>query len=346
MSAPHDPWLAGPPPAPPAGARWLTGAEATREALALALARDPAVFVMGQDVDAAPAMFGTTRDLARDFGPARCFDTPLAENAMMGVAIGAALEGMRPIYLHNRPDFLLLAADQLLNHAAKLRYTFGGRVHVPLVVWACTGRGWGGASQHSQALHGLFWHVPGLKLALPATPADARGLMLAAIADPDPVLILEHRANLGRRGPVPEGDAPVPLGQGVVRRPGRDLTLVAVADMVHEALLAADQLAGEGVEAEVVDPRSLVPLDRDLLLASARRTGRVVVCDGGWKTGGVSAELSALLAEEAWADLRAPLLRVAAPDLPHPAAEPLERAFYPGCAAIVATARRCLECSR
>lgn len=338
----HEPWLSGtePPPAPGGaeGERVLSYTEAIREALAVAMAHDPAVFVMGQDVDAPPAMFGTTRDLARDFGPSRCFDTPLAEAAMMGVAVGAALEGMRPVFMHNRPDFLLVAADQLLNHAAKFRMTFGGKVHVPLVVWACTGRGWGGASQHSQALQGLFMHPPGLKLVMPSTPADAKGLMLSAIADPDPVLILEHRLCFRHPGPVPAGDHRVPIGQGVVRRPGRDLSIVTISHMVHDALAAADFLAEHGLQAEVVDLRSLVPLDRDLLRQTVARTGRVVLADCGWRTGGVTAELAAVVAEDCFAQLRAPVRRVACPDLPHPAGHVLEEAFYVGRDDIVAAA--------
>jgi pyruvate/2-oxoglutarate/acetoin dehydrogenase E1 component len=329
----HEPWIAGTePPAVVDGGdeRVLSYTEAIREALAVAMTADPAVFVMGQDVDAPPAMFGTTRGLAEAFGPERCFDTPLAEASMMGIATGAALEGMRPVYMHNRPDFLLVAADQLINHAAKYRMTFGGAVHVPLVVWACTGRGWGGASQHSQALQGLFMHPPGLKLVMPSTPADAKGLLLSAIADPDPVLILEHRYCFQHPGPVPPGDHRVPLGRGMVRRPGRDLSIVTISHMVYEALAAAEVLARRGIEAEVVDLRSLVPLDRDLLMATARRTGRVVLADCGWRTGGVTAEWAAVLAESCFDALRAPLRRVACPDLPHPAGHVLEQAFYAG----------------
>jgi pyruvate/2-oxoglutarate/acetoin dehydrogenase E1 component len=234
------------------------------------------------------------------------------------------------VYRHNRPDVLLVAADQLINHAAKYRMTFGGAVHVPLVVWACTGRGWGGASQHSQALQGLFMHPPGLKLVMPSTPADAKGLLLSAIADPDPVLILEHRYCFQHPGPVPPGDHRVPLGRGMVRRPGRDLSIVTISHMVYEALAAAEVLARRGIEAEVVDLRSLVPLDRDLLMATARRTGRVVLADCGWRTGGVTAEWAAVLAESCFDALRAPLRRVACPDLPHPAGHVLEQAFYAG----------------
>ncbi len=338
----HEPWIGGT-ESPPAGdegsERVLSYTAAIREALGLAMEADPRVFVMGQDVDAPPAMFGTTRGLVEQFGPERCVDTPLAEAAMMGVATGAALEGMRPVYMHNRPDFLLVAADQLINHAAKYRMTFGGAVHVPLVVWACTGRGWGGASQHSQALQGLFMHPPGLKLVMPSTPADAKGLLLSAIADPDPVLILEHRVCFRQPGPVPAGDHRVPIGEGVVRRPGCDVSIVAISHMVAEAMAAAEVLAGEGIEAEVVDLRSLVPLDRALLRQTAARTGRVVLADCGWRTGGVTAEWAAVLAEDCFELLRAPVRRVACPDLVHPAGHVLEEAFYAGRDEILEAAR-------
>jgi pyruvate dehydrogenase E1 component beta subunit len=314
-----------------AGCRRLAYAEAVNEALAQALALDPRVFVMGQGVDDPAGMFGATKGLHLRFGRERVFDTPLAETALSGVALGAALGGMRPVYCHNRPDFLLLAMDQLVNHAAKWRFMFGATSCAPLVFWACIGRGWGSAAQHSQALQGLFNHVPGLKLVMPATCHDAKGLLLAAIADNNPVLILEHRMNFRQRGPVPEEAYTVPIGKGVVRRPGRDVTVVALSHLVAEALAAARELADEaGVEAEVIDPRTLRPLDEALILESVARTGRLVVADTGWKTGGVTAEISAMVAEKGFRSLRAPIVRVANPDLPTPAGYSLEQAYYIG----------------
>ncbi len=310
--------------------RTLTYPAAIREALSQALEYDPRVFVMGQGVDDPGGMFGTTRGLHEEFGRERVFDTPLAETALTGVAVGAALAGMRPVYFHNRPDFLLLAMDQLVNHAAKWYYMFGGAVSVPLVVWACIGRGWGSAAQHSQALQGLFMHVPGLKLVMPSTCYDAKGLLLAAIADPNPVLILEHRFNFKQQGGVPEKMYYLPLGKGVVRRPGRDVTVVAVSHLMVEAFLAAQELAADGIDVEVVDPRTLRPLDEDLILASVAKTGRLVVTDTGWKTGGVTAEIGALVAEKGFDSLKAPIKRLAAPDLPTPAGYTLENAFYFG----------------
>jgi len=288
------------------------------------------VFVMGQGVDDPSGMFGATRDLHLRFGSKRVFDTPLAETALSGVAVGAALGGMRPVYFHNRPDFLLLAMDQLVNHAAKWHYMFGGATRVPLVFWACIGRGWGSAAQHSQALQGLFMHVPGLKLIMPATCYDAKGLMLAAIKDNNPVLILDHRMNFRQRGLVPQEPYTLPLGKGVIRRSGRDVTVVATSHLVSDAYAAAQELASEGIEAEVLDPRTLRPLDEELILSSVARTGRLVVADTGWKTGGVTAEISALVAEKGFSSLKAPIVRVANPDLPTPSGYTLEQAYYIG----------------
>ncbi len=323
--------------------RRLTYGQAIRESLDQALALDPRVFVMGQGVDDASGMFGATRDLHLQYGSERVFDTPLAENGLMGIAVGAALGGMRPVYFHNRPDFLLLASDQLVNHASKWSYMFGGAVNVPLVVWACIGRGWGSAAQHSQALQGLFMHVPGLKLVMPASCYDAKGLMMSAIADPNPVLILEHRYNFKLQGFVPEYSYRVPLGKGVIRKPGKDVTLVAVSYMVTEAYRAAEELSKEGIDVEILDPRTLRPLDEELILESAAKTGRVVVADTGWKTGGVGAEIAAMLAEKAFGQLKAPVLRVACPDVPTPAGYTLEQAFYAGAPEIVSAVRRVVK---
>ncbi len=310
--------------------RRLTYAEAIREALDQALDLDPRVYVMGQGVDDPSGMFGTTLNLHRKHGRARVFDTPLAETALTGIAVGSAIAGTRPVYMHNRPDFLLLAMDQLVNHAAKWSYMFGGAVNVPLVVWACIGRGWGSAAQHSQALQGLFMHIPGLKLVLPSTCYDTKGLMLSAIADNNPVLILEHRFNFKHKGFVPEGIYRVPLGRGIIRRHGRDVTIAAISYMAIEAFEAANELAKLGIEAEVIDLRTLRPLDEEIILESLARTGRLIVADSGWKTCGVASEISAMAAEKGFGLLRAPVLRVTCPDLPTPAGYTLENAFYSG----------------
>ena len=310
--------------------RLISYQDAICEGLQQALELDPNVFVMGQGVDDPSGMFGATRGLQDEFGRERVFDTPLAETALTGVAVGAALGGKRPVYFHNRPDFLLLAMDQLVNHAAKWHYMFGGAVSVPLVVWACIGRGWGSAAQHSQSLQGLFFHVPGLKLIMPSTCSDAKGMLLAAIKDNNPVIIIDHRFNFKQMGLVPEGMYVLPIGKGEIRRPGTDVTVVAVSHLVTDAFNAAEELAEQGIDAEVIDPRTLRPLDEGLILQSVRKTGRIVIADTGWKMGGVTAEIAAIVAEKAFDSLKAPIERVASPDVPTPAGYTLEEAFYFG----------------
>jgi len=320
--------------------RQLSYVAAIREALELAMTSDERVFIMGQGVDDPAGMFGITLDLHKKYGQERVFDTPLSENALTGVAIGAAVAGMRPVYMHNRPDFLLLAMDQIVNHAAKWSYMFGGSVRAPLVIWACVGRGWGGAAQHTQTLQGLFMHIPGLRLVMPATPHDAKGLLITSIADNNPVIILEHRWLLRQSGYVPEGLYSIPFGRGVVRRQGKDVTIVAISYMVVEALEAARELGKQGIDAEVIDPRTLRPLDEAIILGSVKKTGRLVVADTGWKTGGVGAEITALVAEKGFEYLRAPVRRVTTLDIPTPASDVLEAKFYTGKADIIV---RCSE---
>lgn len=310
--------------------RILTYPEAIREALFQAMEADPSVFVLGQGVDDPWAMFGTTSGLSGRFGPDRVFDTPLSEAALAGVATGAAICGQKPVYMHNRPDFLLLAMDQIANHAAKWSSMYGGRAgKVPLVIWACTGRGWGAAAQHSQALHGLFLHVPGLKVVLPSDPCDAKGLLLSALADPGPVMVFEHRDNFRLTGPVPEEPYFTPIGRGIIRRAGGDVTIAAVSAAVGLALLAAETLKENGIEAEVIDLRSAKPLDAVLVAESVRRTGRLVVCDTGCPVGGLAAELVASVSEAAFGFLETRPLRLGPPDLSVPASPALEAAYFP-----------------
>jgi pyruvate dehydrogenase E1 component beta subunit len=312
------------------GERVLSYSESIHEALSQALENDQATFLMGQGVDDPSGMFGTTIGLQQKFGIERVFDTPLSENGLMGIAVGSAITGMRPIYMHNRPDFLLLAMDQIVNHASKWRYMFGGHGKVPLVIWACIGRGWGSAAQHSQALQGLFMHIPGLQLVMPSTPYDTKGLLLESVATDNPVLIFEHRWLFKRRGYVPEKMYRLPLGKGAIRRQGKDVTIAGVSNMIIEAQLAAEELAKEGIEIEILDFRTLKPLDKDLLLESVGRTGHLVLVDNGWKCGGVTAEIAAIAVEEGFDLLRAPVRRVACVDVPTPAGFTLEAAFYPG----------------
>ena len=323
--------------------RRLSYHEAIREALDQSLELDPTVFVMGQGVDDPAGMFGTTLNLHKKYEGKRVFDTPLSENGLTGIAIGAAIGGMRPVYFHNRPDFLLLAMDQLVNHASKWSYMFGGTVNVPLVIWACIGRGWGSAAQHSQALQGLFMHIPGLKLVMPSTCYDAKGIILSAIADNNPVIVIDHRYNFKHKGFVPEQIYRIPLGKGVIRRKGRDVTVIAISYMVTEAYRAAEEMSKDGIEVEVIDLRTLRPLDEEVILSSLAKTGRVVVADTGWKTGGITAEVAAVIAEKGFHLLKAPVRRVACPDLPTPAGYTLEDAFYVGKADIVIAIQELVE---
>ena len=322
--------------------RKLSYVAAIREAIELALTGDERVFVMGQGVDDPVGMFGITLGLHKKYGEDRVFDTPLSENALTGVAIGAALTGMRPIYMHNRPDFLLLAMDQIVNHASKWSYMFGGRIHVPMVIWAAVGRGWGGAAQHTQTLQALFMHVPGLRLVMPSRPYDAKGLLITSIADNNPVIIIEHRWLFRQTGYVPEGLYTIPFGRGVVRRPGKDITIMAISYMVIEALGAAQELQAQDIDVEVIDPRTLKPLDEEIILNSVKKTGRLIIADTGWKTGGVGAEIAALVAEKGFDYLKAPIRRLASPDVPTPASYALEAKFYPGKADIVSHCKEIL----
>jgi acetoin:2,6-dichlorophenolindophenol oxidoreductase subunit beta len=312
---------------------------AIHEALDLALGTDQSVFVMGQGVDDPGGMFGTTRDLHQKYGRERVFDTPLSEEAMMGVSVGAAMNGMRPFYMHNRPDFILLAFNQLITHAAKYHFMDDGQTTVPMVVWAAIGRGWGSGAQHSQAIQGLLLGVPGLKIVMPSTPFDAKGLVLSAIDDNNPVLIFEHRWLMKKDGVVPEGPYRVPIGKGICRRRGRDVSIIGASHAIELGMQAAKALASEGIDAEVVDLRTLKPLDEELILDSIRRTGRLVVVDTGWAIGGVCAEVGCLVAERAYAALKAPVCRVGLPDVPTPAGYALEQFYYPNAARIAEAAR-------
>lgn len=310
--------------------RRIPWALATREALETALDADERVFVMGQGVDDPAGMFGVTKDLHKKFGSRRVFDTPLSETALTGVALGAAQAGMKPVYFHNRPDFLYLALDQLANHAAKWSYMFAGKVSAPLVIWACVGRGWGGAAQHSQAIQAIFAHIPGLKVVMPGSCRDAKGVMLAAIADPNPVIIIDHRFNMKCSGATPEKPYSSPLNSGRIVREGSDITIVATSHLVREAWIAAERLAKDGVSAEIFDPRVISPLDRRGILASLKKTGRLAIVDTGSLSYGFTAEVAALAASDGFAFLKEPVIRVAAPDLPVPGGHTLERDYYFG----------------
>lgn len=310
------------------GLRGLTFREALKEATSQMMEKDDRVFVMGEGVDDPGGIFGSTHGLHKKFGKERVMDLPIAENGMTGVAIGAAMAGMRPIFVHMRMDFLPMCMDQIVNHAAKWCYMTGGRTNVPLVIRSIIGKGWGSAAQHSQALQALFMHIPGLKVVMPSTPYDVKGLMVSSIQDGNPVMFIEHRWLYEQIGHVPEEIYTVPIGKGIVRRQGKDVTVVAVSNMVYEAMKAVQPLEAEGIDVEVIDPRTIKPLDEEIIIESVKKTGRLVVVDIGWKTCGVSAEIAAIVAEKAFKYLKAPVKRVTLPDVPTPNSPVLEDAYY------------------
>ncbi len=311
------------------GTRELRFFEALREATELAMEADPSVYVMGLGVPDPKGVFGTTLGLQRTFGADRVLDMPTSENGMTGVAIGSALLGLRPILVHQRGDFAILSMEQLVNQAAKWHSMFDGKTRVPLVVRMVVGRGWGQGAQHSQSLQSWFAHIPGLKVVMPSTPSDAKGLLLSSIWDGNPVIFIEHRWLHGVRGPVPEGLTLEPLGKARVLRPGRDVTLLGVSYMTLESLRAAEYLAAEGVDAEVVDVRTVRPLDEAAILISLRKTGRLIVADTGWLTAGFAAEAIAVAAEKGFASLQAPPRRLGLSDCPVPSTPALANLCYP-----------------
>lgn len=311
----------------------LSYAGALHEATCQEMERDPGVFVFGLGVDDPKGMYGTTKDLHNIFGPERCFDTPLSEDAMTGAAIGAALAGMRPIHVHQRMDFLLLCMNQLVNVAAKTSYMFGGAMKVPIVIRAIIGRSWGQGAQHSQALHSYFMHVPGLKVVAPTTPHDAKGCLIAAIRDDNPVIVMEHRMLYRFEGVVPESPYEAPFGRARTLARGSDVTIVAISHMVVEAVRARHQLEKMDISAEVIDPVSLAPLDMDTILSSVKRTGRLLVVDNGWLACGAGAEIIASIAERS-PGTRLQVARLGFANVPCPTTKPLENFFYPNAAGI------------
>jgi acetoin:2,6-dichlorophenolindophenol oxidoreductase subunit beta len=321
--------------------RTLSYAEAIREAMAIALESDPAVILMGEDIGVYGGAFQVTLDLIDRFGPDRVMDTPISELGGAGVAVGAAMTGLKPIFEFQFSDFAALAMEQIVNQAAKMRYMLGGEASVPVVFRMPAGSGTGAAAQHSQSLEAWFGHVPGLKVVQPSTPEDAKGLLLAALADPDPVLIFEHKLLYKMKGEVPSGYYTTPIGKALVRRSGADVTIVAGAIMVHRALEAAERLAAEGIQAEVIDLRSIRPIDHETILESVRKTGRLLVVYEGVKSYGVGAEISAMVAEsDAFDFLDAPIMRLGGAESPIPYNPDLERAAVPQTADIEDAARK------
>lgn len=332
--------------------RTLTIAKAISEAIAQEMRRDERVFVMGEDVGAYGGIFGATQGLLEEFGEDRVRDTPISETAFIGAAIGAAAEGMRPIVELMFVDFFGVCMDQIYNHMAKNTYMSGGKLRLPIVLTTAMGGGYNDASQHSQTLYGLFAHLPGLRIAVPSDAYDAKGLMIQAIRDDNPVVYLFHKGLMGLGWmaypdttvvPVPEEAYTVPFGEAAIKREGSDLTIVGLAMTVHQALEAADRLAEQGISAEVIDLRTLVPLDKERVLQSVRKTHKLLVVDEDYRRCGISAEIAALAAEEALDYLDAPVKRLALPDVPIPYSRPLEDYVLPSTDAIVTAARSLVE---
>ena len=325
----------------PDDVREITYRDAVREAIREALRADPNVFLMGEDVGRYGGCYAVTKGLLDEFGPERIRDTPLSESAFVGAGIGAALGGMRPIVEIMTVNFSLLALDQIVNNAATIRHMSGGQFQVPVVIRMATGAGRQLAAQHSHILEGWYAHIPGLKVITPATLEDARFMLVAALADPNPVLIFEHVMLYNRSG-VLSSDGPVDICSAVVRRPGKDVTLVTYGGTLFKTLDAAESLAKDGVEAEVIDLRVLRPLDADAVLASVRKTRRAVIVDEGWRSGSLSAEISARIMEGAFWELDAPVGRVCSAEVPIPYPHHLEEAALPQPEAIIAAAKATL----
>ena len=320
--------------------RELSYAQAIQEAMAIAMDMDERVFLMGEDIGVYGGAFQVTGDLVERYGTERVIDTPISELGGAGVAVGAALTGMRPIFEFQFSDFATLAMEQIVNQAAKMRFMLGGEVSVPVVMRFPAGSGTGAAAQHSQSLEAWLGHVPGLKVIQPATPYDAKGMLLAAVADPDPVMIFEHKLLYKMKGPVPEGYYTVPIGKADIRREGRDLTIVATSIMVQKALDAAATLEAEGIDVEVVDLRTIRPMDKQTVIDSVKKTSRLMCVYEAVKTLGIGAEVSAMIAEsEAFDYLDAPIVRLGGAETPIPYNPDLEKATVPQIPDIIAAAR-------
>jgi acetoin:2,6-dichlorophenolindophenol oxidoreductase subunit beta len=316
---------------------------AINEALYQMMSRDKRVFLIGQGVKSPWYVGNTAKGLLEKFGTSRVIDTPVSENGITGAAVGAAIAGMKPVVVHPRMDFMFYAFDPIINEAANWHYMTGGKATVPVVIWGIINRGGEQAAQHSQSLHSIFAHIPGLKVVMPSTPYDAKGLMAAAIQDENPVVFIDDRWLYRAEGHVPPEFYTVPIGKGVIRKKGTDITIAAISYMAPEALEAAQELEQAGISAEVLDLRSAKPLDQELIIRSVSKTKRLVVADVGWKTGGLSAEIAAIVAEKIGTDLREPICRIALPDVPAPASKTLETVYYPRSKDIVITVKKIIQ---
>lgn len=307
----------------------ITFVESLRMTLREEMERDPSLMLVGEDIGRYGGIFGVTKGLLEEFGPHRVRSTPISESAIIGSALGAAMTGIRTVAELMYIDFTTCAMDQIVNQVAKMRYMSGGKAKIPLVIRTQEGGGKGNAAQHSQSLEALFYHIPGLKIVMPSTPRDARGLLKTAIRDDNPVLFIEHKLLYATKGPVPDGEYLIPFGQADIKRRGKDVTLAAISCMVMKALKVAERLEGEGIEAEVIDLRTLVPLDLETILQSVHKTNRAVIVHEGCRRNGIGAEVAACIQEEAFDYLDAPVGRVGALNVPIPYSEPLERAVIP-----------------
>ncbi|MFA4902771.1 MAG: pyruvate dehydrogenase complex E1 component subunit beta [Desulfobaccales bacterium] len=316
---------------------------AINEALHQMMAADESVFLIGQGVKSPWYVGNTAQGLLEAFGDRRVIDTPVSENAITGAAVGAAIAGMRPVVVHPRMDFMFYALDPIINEAANWYYMNGGRASVPIVIWAIINRGGEQAAQHSQALHAMFAHIPGLKVVMPSTAFDAKGLMIAAIKDPNPVIFIDDRWLHETEDTVPERIYEVEIGKGIIRRKGSDVTLVATSFMVQEALKAARELAREKIDVELIDLRTVKPIDQDLIFRSIKKTGRLLITDGGWKTCGLAAEIAAMACDTMFEYLKVPIKRITLPDCPAPASKALEAAYYPKAESIVHAVRELMN---
>ncbi len=322
--------------------RKITFCDALKEALYQEMERDPCVFVYGIGVPD-QGIFGTTVGLQERFGKERCFDTPIAENTMVGFGLGAAINGLRPVHIHIRVDFLILAMDQLINMVSTCSYMSGGTFKVPLVIRVVVGRGWGQGCQHSKSLQSLFAHIPGLKVVMPTTPYDAKGLLTAAIRDNNPVILIEHRWLYWQEGEVPEESYTVPLDQAHILREGKDVTVVATSWMNVEALKATEILARRGVSVEIVDARAIAPLNDEVIIKSVKKTGRCIVVDYDWLHCGFSAEVAARVSEKCFGQLKSPVERIGFAHTPCPTVRHLEDEFYPNAIEIIRSVEKMLN---
>ncbi|HEY4523544.1 MAG TPA: pyruvate dehydrogenase complex E1 component subunit beta [Candidatus Paceibacterota bacterium] len=325
--------------------RKLSYSLALNEALYQMMAKDKSVFLIGQGVKSPWYVGNTATGLLQKFGEARVIDTPVSENAITGSAVGAAIAGMRPVVVHPRIDFMMYASDPIINEAANWHYMSGGAASVPIVIWGIINRGGEQAAQHSQALQALYAHIPGLKVVMPATPYDAKGLMIAAIKDNNPVVYIDDRSLYRDEESVPKEIYSVPIGKGIIRKTGKDITIVGISYMAREALKAAEELKKDGIDAEVIDMRSVKPLDIPLILRSIKKTGRLLIAEAAWLTGSVSATIAAEVATSpvAWKVLKSPIARVTLPDTPAPMSRTLEGSFYIDAKDIVATAQKIIR---